>query len=244
MFPKSMALPVLRGTIARRILVNFRAEPPAVQALLPPGLRPQLYRGHALAGVCLIRLEKLRPQFASPPLGLASENAAHRFAVEWDEGASVRAGVFIRRRDTSSLLSTLAGGRLFPGEHHRADFRVCDQGESIDFEMASRDGATSVRLLARSATILPPASVFASLQESSAFFEAGSLGFSARSGSTRLDGMRLQTQAWRVQPLDVQDVHSSFFFDPKYFPPGSIAFDHALLMRGIEHEWHAAASPF
>ena len=239
-----MALPILRGTIARRILVNFRAQPQVVQALLPAGLRPKLHQGHAMAGVCLIRLEKLRPRFVSPPLGLSSENAAHRFAVEWEEDGAVREGVFIRRRDTTSLLSTLAGGRLFPGEHHAAIFRVREDSESIDLEMASRDSETSVRLRARLALGLPRASIFGSLDESSDFFEAGSLGFSPRTGSARLDGMRLQTQGWRVQALDVGEVHSSFFFNRKYFPQGSITFDHALLMRGIEHEWHAAPSPF
>lgn len=239
-----MALPILRGTIARRILVNFRADPQAVQGLLPAGLRPKLHQGHAMAGVCLIRLEKLRPRFVSPPLGLASENAAHRFSVEWDEGGAVREGVFIRRRDTSSLLSTLAGGRLFPGEHHAATFKVREDTESIDLEMASRDAQTSVRLRARPARELPPASIFGSLDQSSAFFEAGSLGFSPRTGSTRLDAMRLQTQGWRVQALDVDEVYSSFFFDIEHFPQGSITFDHALLMRNIEHEWHSAPSPF
>jgi hypothetical protein len=33
-------------------------------------------------------------------------------------------------------------------------------------------------------------------------------------------------------------VRSSFFEDRSLFPAGSIAFDCALVMRGIEHEWH------
>jgi len=33
-------------------------------------------------------------------------------------------------------------------------------------------------------------------------------------------------------------VESSFFEDRALFPPGSVEFDCALLMRGIEHEWH------
>ena len=31
---------------------------------------------------------------------------------------------------------------------------------------------------------------------------------------------------------------SNFFEDELLFPKGSIRFDCALLMRGIEHEWH------
>jgi hypothetical protein len=36
-------------------------------------------------------------------------------------------------------------------------------------------------------------------------------------------------------------VRSSFFEDGSLFPRGSIEFDCALLMRGIEHEWHGRA---
>jgi hypothetical protein len=34
-------------------------------------------------------------------------------------------------------------------------------------------------------------------------------------------------------------VESSFFDDRTRFPEGSIAFDCALLMRDLAHEWHA-----
>ena len=33
-------------------------------------------------------------------------------------------------------------------------------------------------------------------------------------------------------------MRSSFFEDESLFPRGSVGFDCALLMRGIEHEWH------
>jgi hypothetical protein len=38
-------------------------------------------------------------------------------------------------------------------------------------------------------------------------------------------------------------VHSSFFANPHVFPPGAAVFDNALLMRGVEHEWHAHPVP-
>lgn len=49
-----------------------------------------------------------------------------------------------------------------------------------------------------------------------------------------------RTRSWLVEPLDVRTVRSSFFSDEARFPPGSVAFDHGLLMRNIEHEWHGA----
>jgi hypothetical protein len=54
-----------------------------------------------------------------------------------------------------------------------------------------------------------------------------------------LDGIKLITPEWRVQPFEVSDVHSGFFADASRFPKGSIEFDHGLVMRDIDHEWHA-----
>jgi hypothetical protein len=58
----------------------------------------------------------------------------------------------------------------------------------------------------------------------------------------RLDALELHTDQWHVEPLAVSSVHSSFFADESLFPRGSVRFDHALLMRDIEHEWHTAAT--
>jgi len=135
-----MGIPVITGIIKRRLLVNFRAAPEVVQRLLPSPFRPKIHRGYAFVGVCLIRLEQVRPAGWPSLLGISSENAAHRIAVEWtDEGGVSREGVFIPRRDTGSLLNRWAGGRLFPGEHHPARFTVADDGRRIVFQMKSLD---------------------------------------------------------------------------------------------------------
>ncbi len=56
-----MRIPVIRGIIKRRLLVNFAADPKVVQGLLPEPFRPKLHRGKSLVGICLIRLEQIRP---------------------------------------------------------------------------------------------------------------------------------------------------------------------------------------
>ena len=54
-------LPLIQGVIARRMLLNFRADADVVQRLLPAPLQCDRQHGHAIVGVCLIRLENLRP---------------------------------------------------------------------------------------------------------------------------------------------------------------------------------------
>jgi hypothetical protein len=232
-----MRLPAVAGVIRRRLLVNYRVDPEVIARHLPPPFLPKLHAGHAIAGICLIRLEQIRPRGLPRGLGVSSENAAHRVAVRWTDETGEREGVFVPRRDSSSLLNQLAGGRLFPGEHNAARFDVTESGGAISLAMTANDGGASVRVDARVADALPPGSVFASVGDASAFFEPGSLGYSASRRSDRLHGVVLRTKTWRVEPLAVERVFSSWFADPSRFPEGSVAFDHGLLMRDIEHEW-------
>lgn len=240
-----MRLPAIRGVIRRRLLMNFRVDAEVMGRFLPAPFRPKLHRGFAVAGICLIRLEQVRPTWIPSFAGIASENAAHRIAVIWDAaGGGSREGVFIPRRDTGSWLNHLAGGRVFPGEPHLADFFVTDDGNQVGIKIRARDGRMSIELRAHQAGSLPASSCFESLAASSAFFEGGSVGYSVTRDCCRLDGIRLETARWEVHPLAVESVASSFFADESVFPTGSIAFDHALIMRDIAHSWHQEADMF
>jgi len=227
----------MHGIIDRRMLVNFRVRPDALSKLLPPYFRPKLVNGWGVAGICLIRLKDIRPRGFPAACGLTSENAAHRIAVEWDEDGIIREGVFIPRRDTSSVLQVFAGGRLFPGVHHVADFVAIEAHDNFELRMRSHNGAAWVELRARRGSQIPDTSIFPSLVEASEFFARGSIGYSATQNPNCCDGLELHTSRWHVEPLEVQSVKSSFFDDANRFPDGTVHFDCALLMRNIEHEW-------
>ena len=234
-----MRLPTIQGIIRRRILANFRIDPEVMQKQIPARFRPKLHEGFAVGGICLIRLEHIRPRLMPEVVGLNSENAAHRVAVLWDEDGVTREGVFISRRDTSSALNYLLGGRIFPGEHHQASFSVTESGPEIKFAMKSADDEVEVEIEGETATALPSSSIFGSVAAASRFFEGGSVGYSVTSDAERLDGLKLETKEWHVEPLQTRRVHSSYFDDETKFPPGSIEFDHALIMRNVAHEWHS-----
>lgn len=234
-----MRIPVMRGVIERRILANFHVDAEVMAGCLPSPFRPQLVHGKAMAGICLIRLAKVRPKFFPLPIGIKSENAAHRIAVEWTVNGKDHYGVYIPRRDTSSRLNTWAGGTLFPGEHHHARFNVIENADRLSVSLASDDGTTTLHVSGKVSDTLPRSSLFANLSEASDFFARGSLGYSATSNAARFDGLELCCSSWSVNALDVERISSSFFDDPKKFPAGSVEFDCALLMRNIPHEWHS-----
>jgi hypothetical protein len=170
-----MRIPILRGMIDRRMLVNFRVDPGVLAQLLPSPFRPQLVEGWGMAGICLIRLKAIRPRWLPSFLGIGSENAAHRIAVEWDDRGTTRSGVYIPRRDSSSFLNRLAGGRLFPGVHHHSRFVVRETADKYRLDMSNADG-TRVVVEGHVAPALPDDSIFGTLSRASDFFARGSLG--------------------------------------------------------------------
>ncbi|MFD7571104.1 DUF2071 domain-containing protein [Streptomyces sp. NPDC059810] len=231
-----MRQPRLSSVIERRLLVNYRVAPDAAARLLPEPLRPQVVNGHAVAGICLLRLGKVRPVWAPEVFGPSSENAAHRIAVEWDGPDGVETGVYIPRRDTASLLNAWAGGRVFPGEHGRADFEVHETPDRTRVALATRDGDLRVDVTVEPADELHGSELFPDLAAASRFFRAGARGFSP-TGAGHLEGMELHTDAWHVEAGRVRAAASSFFDDPDRFPPGSATLDCVLIMRNVPADW-------
>ncbi len=229
-----MKIPTLHGQIDRRMLINFTADPTIVQQIIPPPFRPKIYEGKAIVGICLIRLKNVKPKGFPDFIGVSSENGAHRIAVEWDENGAVKEGVFIPRRDTSLRLNTIVGGRLFPGKHHLAEFNVKEMSGNYHVDFLSADN-TRISIDAKEVTQFNPTSIFKTLENVSEFFEKGAVGYSPN--KDKFDGLELRAFNWKVRPLEVSNVQSSFFENEDMFPKGSIQFDNALLMTNIEHEW-------
>jgi len=229
-------VPTIHGFIDRRILINYTVDPDVAANLIPPPFRPQVYKGKAIVGICLIRLKSIKPKGLPDWMGIGSENGAHRFAVEWDENGETKQGVYIPRRDTSSSVNAFAGGRLFPGKHYKASFTVKEGNGKYNISFLSSDN-TSISIEARETPNLNSNSVFGTLEDVSCFFENGSAGYSPHRG--KFDGIKLNTYTWDVKPLEVSCVESSFFNDESLFPKGSITFDNALLMRNVEHDWQS-----
>jgi hypothetical protein len=239
-----MRIPTITGIIRRRILLNYRIDPEIAQQHLPSIFTPKLEQGYAIAGICLIRLEEIRPKGFPSFIGISSENSAHRFAVTWnDENGDQCEGVYVPRRDTDSTLNSLAGGRIFPGVHYHSQFLATQQQQHIHIRVNAQDSGTPlVDLTVEKTESFPAGSIFDSLEYSSGFFEAGSTGYSARPKGNKLDGLFLDVPEWKVSPLEIQKVQSSYFDDRTLFPEGSIICDHALFMENIHHAWHSKPS--
>lgn len=223
-------------TIERRLLVNYRIDPELVAKRLPSPLRPQVVHGWAVGGVCFIRLANTRPPHLPRILGVTSENVAHRYAVEWDDRDGPRTGVYVPRRDTNSLLTSVAGGRLFPGRYHLAHFSVTEQPSGLDISVDSRDRQTRLHVTATASDALG-GRLFESVEDATTFFRLGSLGYSPRAHSDHLDAVALSSDSWAARPVQLAEMSSSVFDNEELFPAGSCALDSALLMENLNAAW-------
>jgi hypothetical protein len=222
----------------RRLLVNYRVDPGVLASVLPAPFRPALVGGHGVAGICLLRLGAIRPAGLPTVLGLTSENAAHRVAVCRDTVDGPVAAVYVPRRDTSSRLAALAGGRVFPGWQHLASFQVEECDGRYRVQVQSRDGTVQIVVAARLADRVMPGSIFADLDAASEFFRCLPLSYAATPAEGVLDGVELGTDGWSLRPLHVDEASSTFFDNPIRFPPGTTAVDSAFLMGGLATTWH------
>ena len=224
-------LPALSAVIERRLLINYRLDASVAADMLPEGLRPQVVDGSAVAGVCLIRLGGMRAPWMPAALGWGAENAAHRIAVEWDDEHGVQRGVYIPVRHSASRLPVLVGGCLFPGVHRHARFAGSETAHRIRVELEASDLQVSADVAVVSEW---RSRLFATIDDASAFFRAGSTGWSPRRGSAELDGLTLETAQWSVEPGRLLHVESSFF---DALPEGSAELDSVLVMRDVPITW-------
>lgn len=232
-------LPVITGILDRRILLNYSLDPDYLKRFLPAPFKPRLYKGKGVGGVCMIRFSALRPKFAPEFLGIDSENAAHRIAVEWEQDGKHHEGVYIPKRNTASAFNYYAGGRVFPGVFQKSRFDVNESGthyqvgifsEPAGEKVVSFDGDVSQQI--------QPGSIFPSLDEASEFFAKGAVGYSFSRDEGHFQGMDLRLLEWHIEPMQIRSAYAQLFEDRSKFPEGTAKLDSAMLMKNLKHEWH------
>ncbi len=231
-----MRTDTVESTIERRLLVNYRIEPGLLARQLPKPFRPLVVSGWGVGGVCFIRLTGVRPRHFPSQLGMTTENAAHRFAVEWEDGEGRHEGVYVPRRDTNSRITSWAGGKVFPGDYRLARFVVDESRTDLRIVVASRDSSIHLSVAARSSDELG-GSLFGSVDQALAFFRRGSISYSPSLGGCNFDGVRLLSDRWAAEAVSVEHMTSSLFDDVQQFPRGTCTLDSGLLMRNLPARW-------
>jgi hypothetical protein len=221
----------LRAQVRRRLLISYRVDPDVAQGLIPSGFRPQIVDGSAVAGVCMIGLQSVRPGWFRPRVGLRTENVAHRIAVEWDESGTTRNGVYIVERHSSSLLPVLAGGRLFPGVQKHARFDLDETESRFRVSMSAPGTRVSVDVQLGGPWI---STLFPNVEAASDFYQRGAVGWSPRRDGQGVEPLELTSKEWAIEPGQVISLKSSYF---DALPEGAATLDSVVVMRDIPLFW-------
>ena len=134
----------------------------------------------------------------------------------------------------------LFGGRLFPGGHRRAVFCIRENGHELSMDVKTVRREADVSFAARQSESWDRSPLFPTFDETCRFFQKGDCGFSCSLENGKLEAVRLRTLRWEMSPLKVERVHAAFYQSCGCFPPGSVVFDSAVIMRRIPHEWDMA----
>lgn len=217
----------VRARLRRRLLLNYRLDADVARALLPDGLRPLLVDGHAVAGVCVLGLEDIRPRWARGRWGFRSENAAHRIAIEWDEEGEAQPGVYIFERHSSAWLPVLFGGRLFPGVHRKARFAIDESGDRYAVTMDAEGESLAAEVEVGGEW---QSGLFPTVEDASEFYRSGRIGWSRRHDGVSLEPVELTSTEWSVEGARLRSLRSSFF---DALPEGAAVFDSVVVMRDL-----------
>ncbi|MDP3951591.1 DUF2071 domain-containing protein [Microbacterium sp.] len=217
----------VQARLRRRLLLSYRLDANVARGLLPDGLSPLLVDGHAVAGVCVLGLESIRPQWLRGRWGLRSENAAHRIAVEWDDDGELQRGVYIFERHSSAWFPVLFGGRAFPGVHRKARFAIDESADryAVTMDAEGESLAADVEVGGEWKSEL-----FATVEDASEFYRSGRIGWSRRHDAVRLERVALTSTEWAVEGAQLRSLRSSFF---DALPEGAAVFDSVVVMRDL-----------
>ena len=234
-----MGLIDITGKIERRILINYRVAPQVLKPILPPQFSPRVKNGFTICGICLIQFSKMRPTFLPEYMGSSSENGTHRFCVQWNNGENLQKGVYVLQRFTNSRLHELGSNLLSPGALSFAKFNSYKDGDEYGVKFQSNDGYI-VNVKAKKSNNFS-SSVYDSLEEVSHDFETDSIGYSP-SQKSHYNGVEIITKTWKITPMEIISMQSSFFENENIFPKGSVELDHCFFMEDINHTWRSVDS--
>jgi hypothetical protein len=212
--------------VRTRVLVLYRADPAALEPLLPKGMQPRLWRGCGIVGLCYTRLGALGGRFWPQRLGASSDHLAYRIAVDLEERSGVQAGTWVPLRETSSWLRARYGGKLQRGDYRRAEFQVELDPFGLRLLVTSGDHED----LYLRAEVAPDqhGSIFATPRSAEEFLVATRGVRPVDVIAPEADDIELALGSSAPEPLRVFELRSDYLADPTVFPPGALALDSAF----------------
>mgnify|MGYP000134884593 CR=1 FL=1 len=229
--------PAIRGTIERRILVNYRVDIGTLGAVLPEPFRGREVgeSGKGIGSLCFMRIEDARLRFTPRSTGISVETLTHRISAERDSNGGTENCVYVPRRDVSSRFCATVGKSALPTDLGCADFRVWEKDGVCRVRVDCGEEYAGVEIHETGSDEITEGSVFDSVESASEFFCEAGMRYSP--SGERYDGIEFCPREFEMKPVEVKELQSSYFGKAE-----SAELDSAFKMEGIEHEWRPRGS--
>ncbi len=190
---------------------NYRVEPEALHARLPPPLLPETWKGRAWVQVLVSSLRELRPRGMPGPAGVCFYQVSYRAAVRYRgrDGAWRRGGYFVRSETNDPLMRAI-GNRLAEFRFHdfgAADILMLRDGDLLTLGVeAASPGGNLVGVIDTRPLPPPPGSLWESLEELHEPLVECYDAFGVDREAGYLYTLRIERGPWRprfVSPLDL-----------------------------------------
>jgi hypothetical protein len=125
-----------------RYLFNFRVDPDALRAHLPPvkWLEPRVINGYGVVSFCLLRLKGVTVWPLPSRLGFDTISCAYRCAVVDSSGAGPEPSVYVLGRNTNLPIASRFGSMLFAGAMKMIHTSIVRTNSQVNIDASFVDG--------------------------------------------------------------------------------------------------------
>jgi uncharacterized protein YqjF (DUF2071 family) len=232
--------PLPMTTVFREcFLVNFAVRPDVLRRLLPGPIEPDVHAGDAYLSVVIAVMDRMRPAFLPPALGVSFCQVVYRAVVR----CRGERGVHFLRSDADSRWMSLAGEWLtfFHFHHSRIALRREGRRVLVDLEPGDRRRAVIQATfdLGRAGRELPRESRFPTLAAAQAFLVELFAAFAYDPVTERVSTVRIERGPWDVRVVPDERGRYDLVQDSDLFPRGAAVLDSVFYARDLPYRWHA-----
>jgi hypothetical protein len=139
---KAMLQPSVYGRLIDRYLFNFRVDPEALRAHIPPvkWLEPRVINGFGVVSFCMIRLKGVTIWPLPPELGFDATSCAYRCAVVDSSDAGPEPSVYVLERNTNLPIASRFGAILFAGAMKMIRTSIVRTQSQVNIDLGFLDG--------------------------------------------------------------------------------------------------------
>ena len=221
-------VPDIRARVVERLIFNFALPPEALARRLPPGLRPAVVHGAAVASFCILDLENVVFGPIPDRMGVRNVNCAHRFAVI-DESTG-EPSVYVVERNTNSRLGAFLSSLGFPGKHPWVDARIERDVDAWEVTIGDLFSARARRAASLRSSLFPSLEVFA------AFLASGVRSYCPAVKPDTLNVVDLHKEEGAYEALEAERVTDRLLSE-WLDAPETLPIDSAMRNAGGAYRW-------